>query len=56
MKFVHIADMHFDCPFAGLSNIENLGDVRRLEQRKIFRKIIDYIKEKSGRYIYDARI
>ena len=54
MKFVHIADMHFDCPFAGLSNIENLGDVRRLEQRKIFRKIIDYIKENNVDYLFIA--
>jgi len=36
MKFVHIADMHFDSPFTGLSNTGNLGDIRRLEQRKIF--------------------
>ena len=34
MKFVHIADMHFDCPFTVLSSKENLGDVRRLEHEK----------------------
>lgn len=45
MKFVHIADMHFDCPFTRLSDIGNFGDVRRLEQRKVFRKIIDYVKK-----------
>ena len=44
MKFVHIADMHFDIPFTSLNMNEGLGDIRRLEQRKIFKKIIDYIK------------
>ena len=45
MKFVHIADMHFDSPFVNLSDKENLGDLRRLEQRKVFKKVIEYIKE-----------
>lgn len=45
MKFVHIADMHFDSPFVNLSDIENLGEKRRLEQRKVFKKIINYIME-----------
>ena len=26
MKFVHIADMHFDIPFTSLNTVENLGD------------------------------
>ena len=34
MKFVHIADMHFDSPFTSLGRIEGLSDIRRLEQRK----------------------
>ena len=45
MKFVHIADMHFDAPFTSLNSKENLGDKRRLEQRNVFKKIIDFIKE-----------
>lgn len=45
MKFVHIADMHFDKPFSSLNKIENLGEVRRLEQRNAFRKMIEYSKE-----------
>ena len=40
MKFVHIADMHFDSPFVKLSDKDILGDLRRLEQRKVFKKII----------------
>ena len=54
MKFVHIADMHFDCPFSSLTKKEDLGDVRRLEQRKIFKKIIDYIKENDINYFLIA--
>ena len=45
MKFVHIADMHFDSPFTSLGKIEGLSDIRRLEQRKILKKIIEYIQE-----------
>ena len=45
MKFVHIADMHFDSPFVNLSHKEMLGDLRRLDQRKAFKKVIEYIKE-----------
>ena len=38
MRFVHIADMHFDSPFTLLSNQENFGDQRRLDQRKALKK------------------
>lgn len=38
MRFIHMADMHFDSPFTVLSNWENLGDLRRLEQREAFKK------------------
>lgn len=44
MKFIHMADMHFDAPFAVLNKNE-LGEKRRLEQREIFKNIIEYIKE-----------
>lgn len=54
MKFVHIADMHFDAPFTSLSAKENLGDVRRLEQRKVFKKIIEYIKDNNIEYFFIA--
>ena len=43
MRFIHIADMHFDTPFTFLGEKENLGDIRRLEQRQIFQKVINYI-------------
>ena len=52
MKFVHIADMHFDSPFATLSDKGNLGEQRRIEQRKIFKKAIEYIKENKIEYLF----
>ena len=45
MKFVHIADMHFDSPFVNLSDKDILGDLRRLEQRKVFKKVMEYMSE-----------
>ena len=52
MKFVHIADMHFDSPFVNLSDKETLGDLKRLEQRKVLKKVIDYIKENKIKYLF----
>ena len=44
MKFIHIADMHFDAPFMTLSDEREFCKLRRLEQREVFKKIINYIK------------
>ncbi len=52
MRFVHIADMHFDSPFVNLSDRETLGDLKRLEQRKVLKKIIEYIKENNIEYLF----
>ena len=54
MKFVHIADMHFDTSFTTLTNKAGLGDIRRLDQRKAFNKVIDYIKENEIPYLFIA--
>lgn len=54
MKFIHIADTHFDTPFSFLAEKENLGDIRRLEQRQAFKKMINYVKEKEIPYIFIA--
>ena len=54
MKFVHIADMHFDSPFINLSEKDGFGDLRRLDQRKAFKKIIEYIKENNIDYLFIA--
>lgn len=51
MKFVHIADMHFDVPFTTL-NKNNFGENRRLEQRKILKEIIEYIKQNRIEYLF----
>lgn len=52
MKFIHMADMHFDSPFVNLSQIDTLGDLKRLEQRKAFKKIIEFIKENNIEYFF----
>ena len=52
MKFVHIADMHFDSPFTNLADKEMLGNKMRLEQRKALKKIINYIKENNIPYFF----
>ena len=52
MKFIHMADMHLDSPFVNLSDKDIMGDLRRLEQRKVFRKIIDIIKEEDVEYLF----
>lgn len=54
MRFVHIADMHFDAPFTSLNSKENLGDKRRIEQRNAFKRVIDYIKENKIEYLLIA--
>ena len=54
MKFVHIADMHFDTPFVTLNSKGDFGKIRRLEQREIFNKIINYIKENEINYLFIA--
>ena len=53
MKFVHIADMHFDMPFTVLAK-NGLAEQRRLDQRAVFNKMIDYIKENNIDYLFIA--
>ena len=52
MRFIHIADMHFDAPFANLSKQEGVGDKRRVEQRQVFSEIIRYIKIQDIPYLF----
>ena len=54
MKFIHIADMHFDTPFTNLNSKGDFGKIRRLEQREILKKIINYIKENNIEYLFIA--
>lgn len=55
MRFVHIADMHFDMQFKMLSDKIGIGEQRRYDQRVILRKIINYIKENNIKYFFIAR-
>ena len=52
MKFVHIADMHFDMPFTLLSLRAGMGEERRIDQRKVFKKMIDYVKENNIPFLF----
>ena len=52
MRFIHIADMHLDTPFTNLSLKNNFGKIRRLEQREILKKIIQYIQENKIEYLF----
>ena len=54
MKFVHMADMHFDTSFTTLTNKADLGDKRRLDQRVAFKKIINFIKENEIPFLFIA--
>lgn len=52
MRFIHMADVHFDCPFTVLASNETLADQRRLEQRKAFTDTIEYIKENKIPFLF----
>lgn len=52
MRFVHIADTHLDVNFNNLNSIDGLPEKRRLEQRKIMKDIINYIKENNIQFLF----
>jgi len=54
VKFIHIADMHFDAPFKTLTDRADLGSLRRLEQKNVFKKIINYIIENKIEFLFIA--
>ena len=54
MRFIHMADMHFDSPFRLLGTQENFGNLRRIEQRSAMKKIIEKIKEENIPYLFIA--
>ena len=54
MKFVHMADMHFDSPFSTLAQDETIAQERRLEQRKVMKDIVEYIKKENIPYFFIA--
>ena len=46
--------MHFDAPFVTLAGKGNLAQERRLEQRKVMKEIVKYIKENNISYFFIA--
>lgn len=54
MRFIHMADIHFDSPFTVLTSKRNFGTKRRLEQREAFRKAIEYISKEEIPYLFIA--
>ena len=54
MKFIHIADAHLDSPFVNLAGKSNLSEQRRLEQRKVIKQIVEYIKKGNIPYFFIA--
>jgi len=54
MRFIHMADMHFDTPFTVLNSKAGLGEKRRIEQREVFRKVIEYIKQENIEFLFIA--
>ena len=47
MKFVHIADVHFDMPLIALSGNRELIKNRRIEQKKAFHDVIQFAKQEK---------
>ena len=54
MRFVHMADIHFDSPFKVLTDKKDFGTERRLEQRESFKKAINYISEQKIPFLFIA--
>lgn len=54
MRFIHMADIHFDSPFTVLTNKRDFGTKRRLEQRDAFKKAIEYIAKEKIPYLFIA--
>ena len=52
MRFVHMADIHFDSPFTVLASKKELSNIRRLEQRETFKKAIEYIKKEKIPFLF----
>lgn len=47
MKFIHIADVHFDMPMISLKGKKDFIKKRRLEQKQAFREVIQFAKKEE---------
>ena len=54
MRFIHMADIHFDSPFTLLADKGDFATKRRLEQRESFKKAIEYISKEKIPYLFIA--
>ena len=52
MRFIHMADIHFDSPFTVLASKKDLSNIRRLEQREAFKKVIEYINKEKIPFLF----
>ena len=47
MKFIHIADVHFDMPMISLKGKKDFIKKRRLEQKQAFREVLQFAKKEE---------
>lgn len=52
MKFIHMADLHFDTPLISLKNNRDLIKKRRTEHRQIFRDVIQLVKKENIDFLF----
>lgn len=52
MKFLHIADLHFDTPLISLKNNRDLIKKRRAEHRQIFSDVINLVKQENIEFLF----
>lgn len=52
MKFIHMADLHFDTPLISLKNNRELIKKRRTEHRQVFRDVIQLAKKENIDFLF----
>ena len=52
MKFIHMADLHFDTPLISLKNNRDLIKKRRTEHRQVFRDVIQLVKKENVDFLF----
>lgn len=54
MKFIHLADVHFDMVFSSIKNNRELVKKRRISQKQVFRNAIELAKEQCVDAVFIA--
>ncbi len=52
MKFIHMADVHFDTPLVALKNNRELIKKRRTEYKQVFRDVIQLCKKEEVEFLF----